>query len=366
VKGATVDRRVEIPEDLQVMPPRRNKGQGDPYAWRPGGIGAGPRVTAVGRCQGGYHQRAPRRGAPPPQWLVMSLMSQHLTAAGMIMRAQGQQEQRKLRKLQKKKKKKKKKAAAQKQVQQRAKTVQTQTQETQTQGVQTQEMQAQNREHQTSRPYSQRNSDVGGQTSIGGGIQAGIIAAVLLTLLLIMTGVKPSEGAEQSDQDQGQMDHCLLVLGSMAVKQGQMPSGEIVQLTYYKSHAYDDVLVEGPGNIRLRGWSIEPQCRAERMVTARVWCDNESCANIDTRHIVPVELAQQWLKLKSEPCRRTRNTPARDTELIRTTTWRSNMFYQWLEYSAKQVTNSSCIVYSILCGWRQGKPVTPIIVKSAQ
>ncbi|XP_033465020.1 uncharacterized protein LOC117245648 [Epinephelus lanceolatus] len=113
VKGATVDRRVEIPEDLQAMPPRRSKGQGDPYAWRPGRIGVGPRVTAVGRCQGGYHQRAPRRGAPPPQLLVMSLMSRHLTAAGMMMRAQGHQEQRKLRKLQKKKKKK---AAAQKQI----------------------------------------------------------------------------------------------------------------------------------------------------------------------------------------------------------------------------------------------------------
>ncbi|KAL7399250.1 hypothetical protein ABVT39_022152 [Epinephelus coioides] len=267
------------------MPPGRSKGQG----------------------QGGYHQRAPRRGAPPPQWLVMILMSRHLTATGMMMKAQGQQEQKKLRKLQKKKK-----VAAQKQAPQRAKKVQTQTQETQTQGVQTQEMQAQNREQQTSRPYSQRSSDVGGQTSIGGGIQARIIAAVLLTLLLIMTGVKPSEGAEQSDQDQGQMDHCLLALGSMAVKQGQMPSGEIVQLTYYKSHAYDDVLVEDPGNIRLHGWSIGPQCRAEGMMTARVWCDNEGCANIDTGHIVPVELAQQWLELKSEPRRRTRNAPAQD------------------------------------------------------
>ncbi|KAL7382834.1 hypothetical protein ABVT39_000011 [Epinephelus coioides] len=157
----------------------------------------------------------------------MSLMSRHLTAAGMMMRAQGQQEQRKLRKLQTKKKK----AAAQKHAQQRAKRVQTQTQETQTQGVQTQEMQAWSREQQTSRPYSQRSSDVGGLTSIGGGIQAGIIDAVLLTLLLIMTGVKLSEGVEQSDQDQGQIDYCLLALGSMAVKQGQMPSGEIVQLT---------------------------------------------------------------------------------------------------------------------------------------
>ncbi|KAL7396989.1 hypothetical protein ABVT39_014823 [Epinephelus coioides] len=174
----------------------------------------------------------------------MSLMSQHLTAAGMMMRVQVQPEQRKLRKLQKKKK-----AAAQKQAQQRTKRVQTLTQETQTQGVQTQEIQAQNREQQTSRPYTQRSSDVGGQTSIGGGLQAGIIAAVLLTLLLIMTGVKPSEGVEQSDQDQRQIDHCLLSLGSK--KQGQMPSGEIVQLTYYKSHTYDDVLVEGPGNIRL-------------------------------------------------------------------------------------------------------------------
>ncbi|KAL7371291.1 hypothetical protein ABVT39_023652 [Epinephelus coioides] len=54
------------------MPSRRSKGQGDPHAWRPGGIGEGPRVTAVGRCQGGYHQRAPRRKALPPQWLAES------------------------------------------------------------------------------------------------------------------------------------------------------------------------------------------------------------------------------------------------------------------------------------------------------
>lgn len=105
---------------------------------------------------------------------------------------------------------------------------------------------------------------------MGGGIKVGII--ILLTLLLILVGVEQSEGAEPDRQGQAQLGECAVALGTMAAKQGKIPYREIMQLTYYKSHAYDGVLVEGPGNVRLHGRSIGPQCSVEGMVTARVWC----------------------------------------------------------------------------------------------
>ncbi|KAL7405143.1 hypothetical protein ABVT39_024323 [Epinephelus coioides] len=273
------------------MPPRRNRGPGGQHAWRTDGTGAQFRVTAVGRYQKGCHQRAPRGGggAPCPQWLAMNLMSCHLMATGTVMRAQAQKELREQREQrQKEKKEKKKKAAAQKQVK------------------------------------------LGTQKA----------------------GVKQSEGAEQGGQSQEQIGKCAVALGTIAAKQGKIPYREIVQLTYYKSHAYNDILVEGPGSIRLHGRSIGPCCSAEGKVTARVMCDIRGCIDTDTGRSIPIKVARQWLQLDPVPQRKSRDMRVRKVEVIRTTTWKSNKFNQWLEYPVKQVTNSSCIA----CHRKRGLP----------
>ncbi|KAL7374657.1 hypothetical protein ABVT39_004753 [Epinephelus coioides] len=64
--------------------------------------------------QRGCRQRAPQRKTPHPQWQTMDLMSRHLVAAGLMMRAQAQREQREERE-QRQKESREKKAAAQKQ-----------------------------------------------------------------------------------------------------------------------------------------------------------------------------------------------------------------------------------------------------------
>ncbi|KAL7403395.1 hypothetical protein ABVT39_022505 [Epinephelus coioides] len=89
----------------------------------------------------------------------------------------------------------------------------------------------------------------------------------------------------------------------MAAKQGRILYREIIQLTYYKLHAYDDILVEGPGNIRLHGWSTGPSCSAEGRVTARVMCDTRGCISTDTGHSIPIKVARQWLQLDPAPQR---------------------------------------------------------------
>ncbi|KAL7383080.1 hypothetical protein ABVT39_004617 [Epinephelus coioides] len=295
------------------MPPRRNRGPGGLYAWCSGGTQAEPGVTAVGRYQRRCHQRAPRREAPRPQWLAMNLMSRHLMAAGTLMRAQGQREQRERRE-QRQKEKKEKKAIAQKQVKLGTQKGQTQTQETQTQETQAPE----------------RDQPL---------------------------GVKQSEGAEQG---QKQVGECIVALGTMAAKQGRIPYREIMHLTYYKSHAYDDILVEGPGSIRLHGRSIGPHCSAEGKVTARVMCDTRGCTNIDTGRSIPTKVARQWLQLDPVSQRKPRHVLVQRVEVIRMTAWKSNMFYQWLEYSAKQVTNSSCIACHRKMGLPRVKPLPHI------
>ncbi|KAL7380898.1 hypothetical protein ABVT39_025678 [Epinephelus coioides] len=246
-------------------------------------------------------------------------MSRHLMAAGTVMRAQAQREQREQRE-QRQKEKKEKKAAAQKQAKLGTQKGQTQTQETQTQETQTQE-----RDQPLSKPAQGR---LEGPDSTGGGVRLGIIAAVLLILLLILAGVKQSEEADQGGQSQEQVGECAVALGTIAAKQGKIPYGEIVQLTYYKSHAYDDILVEGPGSIRLHGWSIGPRCSAEGKVTTRVMCDIRGCTDTDTGRSIPIKVAHQWLQLDPVPQRKSRDVRARRLEVIRTTTWKSNKFYQ--------------------------------------
>ncbi|XP_049444012.1 uncharacterized protein LOC125895877 isoform X1 [Epinephelus fuscoguttatus] len=149
-----------------------------------------------------------------------------------------------------------------------------------------------------------------------------------------------------------QMSECLVALGTIAAKQGQIPHREMIQLSYYKSHAYDDILVEGPGNIRLHGQAISSHCTAEGRVTAGVVCDTRGCTDTDTGHSVYTKIAHQWLQLKPPSQRKPRDVVVQRVELIRTTTWKYNLFYQWLEYSAKQVTNITCIA----CHRRKGLP----------
>ncbi|XP_078028246.1 uncharacterized protein LOC117262140 isoform X1 [Epinephelus lanceolatus] len=330
------------------MPPRRNRGPGGQHAWRADRTGAEFGVTAMGHCQRGCHQRIPQREAPCPQWLAMNLMSCHLMAAGTVMRAQAQKEQREQRE-RRQKEKKENKAAAQKAAVQKQAGLETQRGQTKTQATQTEETQAPERDQPLGRPGQGRPE---GPDSTGGGIKVGVIAAVLLTLLLILAGVKQSEGVEQGGQGQEQVGECAVALGTIAAKQGKIPYREIVSLTYYKSHAYVDILVEGSGGIGLHGRSIGPRCSAEGKVTARVMCDMRGGTDTDTGRSIPLKVAHQWLQLDPVPQRKSRAVRARRVEVIRTTTWKSNKFYQWLEYSAKQVTNSLCIA----CHRNRGLP----------
>ncbi|KAL7375671.1 hypothetical protein ABVT39_021868 [Epinephelus coioides] len=109
VKGTTEDRRVEIPEDLQrILPGEWVYVKVFKRKWDQ------PRREEL-TTQRGCRQRAPQRKTPHPQWQTMDLMSRHLVATGLMMRAQAQGEQREERE-QRQKESREKKAAAQKQI----------------------------------------------------------------------------------------------------------------------------------------------------------------------------------------------------------------------------------------------------------
>ncbi|KAL7374813.1 hypothetical protein ABVT39_007504 [Epinephelus coioides] len=322
----------------------RDAGQRQPRAM----AAVQPRVRAAGRYQRGYQQwpRAHQRGAPQPPGLAanLNLMSHHLLEIGKIMRGQVQRERWLQRqkdrreKEQRQREKKEKKALAQNQAGVGQQGGQTQAQAQ----VQTQtQTQTQNQETQTPDNQTQKRGQPPGKREglkSRGGAKVGVIGVVLLTLLLILK-VRQSAGAELGNPHQKQMSECLAALGTMAAKQGQIPHREMMQLTYYKSHAYDDILVEGPGNIRLHGQAISSHCAAEGMMTARVLCNMRGCTDIKTGFTLSVKVARQWLKLNPKSPRKPRDVVMQRVEIIRTTTWTSNMFYQWLEYSAKQVVN---------------------------
>lgn len=116
---------------------------------------------------------------------------------------------------------------------------------------------------------------------------------------------------------------------------------------YVKTNVYDHavMLVFVDSEPTSRHWIGHPrnECHGEGTVTLRVRCMHTTCHNVQTGQQMTTEEARGKMQLRDDKRHK------RDLEKLKTATWDTNMFMQWMKYSAQAVyvamrlTKQNCI-----------------------
>lgn len=131
------------------------------------------------------------------------------------------------------------------------------------------------------------------------------------------------------------LETCALAMITLATHNGivKNDNGEIKHVMHVKADTYDFVLTEEIMGDESMGkhWLGHPQsvdCREEGIVIIKAECTKTRCQNKQTGQIMTVGEAEQKVTLL-------KSRRKRDLDKLKTSQWDTNMFQQWIMYSAQ-------------------------------
>ncbi|XP_029691387.1 uncharacterized protein isoform X1 [Takifugu rubripes] len=136
------------------------------------------------------------------------------------------------------------------------------------------------------------------------------------------------------------LNTCALAMITLATHKGivNRNNGEIKWIMHVKADIYDFVLTEILGTESIgKHWLGYPQsmdCRGEGTVIIQVRCTQSECQNEQTGERLTEKEAESKVKLLN-------SRRKRDLEKLKTSRWDTNMFQQWIMYSAKSMFEAS-------------------------
>lgn len=159
-------------------------------------------------------------------------------------------------------------------------------------------------------------------------------------LVLPLCGLTRGEVLMTTNPDMQQdtrhaLETCALAMITLATHNGivKNDNGEIKHVMHVKADTYDFVLTEEIMGDESMGkhWLGHPQsvdCREEGIVIIKAKCTKTRCQNEQTGQIMTVGEAEQKVTLL-------KSRRKRDLEKLKTSQWDTNMFQQWIMYSAQ-------------------------------
>lgn len=159
----------------------------------------------------------------------------------------------------------------------------------------------------------------------------------------------------KSNQKQEWLHDCLSAVAVIAAEKGKLPMRQKVTLTYVKSDEYGLIMVSDFRGLQVKAYARSMRCDEEGMVTSQVICAPGHCVNVHNGKVITIKRASPWVIVVD---RQKRGVTQQLTPLtsLKSTTLESNVFYQWLKFSAKLVEKQDCIV----CHKRKIPQVLPI------
>lgn len=140
------------------------------------------------------------------------------------------------------------------------------------------------------------------------------------------------------------MEECALATGLVAALEGKIWKEEVIALTYIRSAQYNQTLTLGPGDVKIDTYAVHQQCLAEGIVQIRVQCYYNQCMNIRSKRIMNAEEAIKLTRVYVNDRKvRSLQETVHQSDEEEVLGWESNLFYQLVKYSARQVSQRACI-----------------------
>ena len=138
-----------------------------------------------------------------------------------------------------------------------------------------------------------------------------------------------------------QRARCALAVGVMAANHGKLALAEEVNLTYYKPPGQEVITTTSSDNITFYGFPLSTKCKEEGVARVTVKCIKTQCIDVNAKRIMNTQKAKGMIRLSSINHRVRRSQGSFIT--LKTLQLKSNMLFDWLRYSAKQVSQETCV-----------------------
>ena len=138
-----------------------------------------------------------------------------------------------------------------------------------------------------------------------------------------------------------QMAKCALAVGVVAANLGHITLAEEVNLTYSNPPNRHVIITTGPSNVLIYSYSPNQRCRDKGMTKITIKCLKTQCIDVNTKQTMNTRRAWNMIKIYSVTRRVKRSQDI--VKSIRTGQLNSNLFYKWLKYSARQVSQETCV-----------------------
>lgn len=141
-----------------------------------------------------------------------------------------------------------------------------------------------------------------------------------------------------------QLTECAIAAGIVAMLQGEMLEIEGIGLTYRYANQHGQIVMTGPNDESIRVIPKTEQCKTRAVVATILECFITLCIDTGSHQVVSKSLAKTMVTLvvnRIEHETSTAKLPRPNKWKI--LGWENNMIYQWMKYSAKQVSDQACI-----------------------
>lgn len=196
-------------------------------------------------------------------------------------------------------------------------------------------------------------------------VAALILGGVVLATVLIKHPKAPPEPIQSTQKSpwpdtpdktepvegERQLSSCALATAVLAASQGRLTLGQDISLVYVRLTKNNQALmtqiqITGPNKTRIYSQPTNGRCSNIGIVTIGIHCSINRCMNLQTGGFMTKGRAQQMVRITPDRHRKRRGVSEGhhgDFNRLMTTQWQSNMFYKWLNFSARQVSNKTCV-----------------------